>query len=193
MAYQSTSALPPLVQQAQALSEDLRFESSSALEVGRLLHVLVSHIRAGRIGEIGTGCGVGAAWMIHALAPGVSFVTIERDSRRAAAVQALFADIPHVQVLQGDWRNLLVYAPFDLLFADGGRAKQEEPERLLAALRPGGLLVLDDLTPEDCWPEEWQSWTDPVRNFWLNDPRVRATEIRVTSSSAVILATRRSL
>jgi hypothetical protein len=52
------------------------------------------------------------------------------------------------------------------------------------------MLVLDDLTPEELWPAEWQGRRDLTREFWLNDPRVQATEIRVTAESAVILAVR---
>lgn len=128
--------------------------------------------------------------MASALNPAVPFFTIEIDVPRAQAVQALFAHLPQVHVLPGDWHALLDYGPFALLFADGGGAKRLEPELVLSALRPGGLLVLDDLTPEEYWPPEWQGQPDPVRIFWLNDRRVAATEIRVTATSAVILATR---
>ncbi|MHC5728870.1 MAG: hypothetical protein ACYTXY_33085, partial [Nostoc sp.] len=47
--------------------------------------------------------------------------------------------------LLGDWRDLLIYAPFDLLFADGGKAKVTQPQTLITALKPGGLILLDDL------------------------------------------------
>ena len=53
-----------------------------------------------------------------------------------------------------------------------------------------GIAVLDDLTPEDQWPPEWRDEPDPVREFWLNDPRLAATEITVSHDMAIILATR---
>jgi predicted O-methyltransferase YrrM len=92
--------------------------------------------------------------------------------------------------LQGDWHDILAHGPFALLFADGGKAKQDEPEAILQAVRPGGLIVLDDLTPQNQWPPEWRGQPDPVREFWLKDPRVAATEVLVTPSMAVILAAR---
>lgn len=99
---------------------------------------------------------------------------------------------PNVLVLHGEWHEILAYAPFTMLFADGGKAKEREAEVLLEALEPGGLVVLDDLTPEDQWtPEQQQRWNpDPVRSFWLNHPRLAATEILVTPASAVIRAVR---
>lgn len=181
---------PPLVHQAEEIAAQCAFSASSLPEVGRLLHVLASQITTGRIGEIGTGCGVGAAWMVSALRPNVTFFSVELDQSRATAVQSLFRHLPNVHILHGDWHQLLDHSPFDLLFADGGRVKQHKPEQILAALRHGGLLVLDDLTPLEHWPPEWQGQPDPVRASWLNDTRVAATEIQVTATSAVILATR---
>lgn len=186
----SITEIAPVVQQAESLAAQLEFTQSSLPEVGRLLHVLTSHITQGQIGEIGSGCGVGAAWIVSALRPDTTFITIESDRQLAKLVQQLFADKSNVRALQGDWRDLLTYAPFDLLFADGGKAKLSEPQTLINALKPGGFILLDDLTPEEYWPPEWHGRTDPIREFWLKDPRIAATEIRVTAKNSVILATR---
>lgn len=155
-----------------------------------MLRVLAGQFTDGMIGEIGSGCGVGTAWIASGLAGSTSLVTVELDAARAASVRNLFEKVPRVTVLQGDWRQILEYGPFAMLFADVREAKQDKPESLLSALRPGGAILLDDLTPEDRWPAEWIGKPDPVREFWLNDPRLAATEILVSPSNAVILATR---
>lgn len=177
------------MQHARALAERAQFAASCTAEVGRLLVVLAAHVRGGVIGEVGTGYGVGTAWLASALAPDARLVTVEQEAARVDAVRELFAARDDVQVLHGDWHLLLPHGPFDLLFADTP-AKRDEPEVLLAALRPGGVLVLDDLTPETHWPPAWRGQRDPVRDFWLNDPRLHATELLTTPTSAVILATR---
>ncbi len=190
--YRATEEIPPLVGRALDLAERMRFPHSCISEVGRLLRAMAGSCRSGVVAEIGTGCGVGAAWMVSGLAPGVPLVTVESDAERASAARALFAPYPNVRVLHGDWPAILAHAPFALLFADGGRAKEREPECLLSALAPGGLILLDDLTPESRWkPEQRAQWpVDPVRAFWLNDPRLLATELLTTSESGVILAAR---
>ena len=188
--YRSVTHVPPLVERATVLAERLEFTQSCWPEVGRLLAALAGHVRGGVIGEIGTGCGVGAAWMASALSPGTELVTVELDATRAEAARTILAPVPNVRVLHGDWHELLPLGPFSMLFADGGAAKQREPETLLEALRPGGLIVLDDLTPEDRWPEEWRGRPDPVRQFWLDEPRLAATEVLTSTSMAVIIATR---
>ncbi|MGH2452387.1 MAG: class I SAM-dependent methyltransferase [bacterium] len=188
--YRATSEIPPLVQQAKALTRRMRFELSCADEVGRLLHLLAGQVREGTIGEIGTGCGEGAAWMISALAPGVSFLTIDADRERAEACRVMFARYPNVRVMNADWHEILAHGPFDMLFPDGGGAKQNEPEAVISALRLGGVVLLDDLTPEPLRAAAGEDGPDPVREFFLNDRRVTATEILVTPAHAVILGRR---
>jgi len=188
-AYRAPSATPPLVGRTLALAAKVGFTDSCRPEVGRLLATLAAGVCGGTIGEVGAGCGVGTAWLANALASGVSLVTVERDPARAAGVAALFADVPAVRVLHADWPAILPHSPFALLFADAP-AKREEPESLLGALALGGAIVLDDLTPEEQWPAAWRGQRDPVRDFWLNDPRLIATELRTTASSAAIIATR---
>jgi hypothetical protein len=62
-------------------------------------------------------------------------------------------------------------------------------------MRPGGLIVQDDLTPEAAWPPEWRGQPDPTRALWLNDPRLAAVELIVDPTagprSAVIVASYR--
>ncbi len=188
--YRSTTYIPPLVQQAIKLAAQMEFEHSCTTPVGRLLQVLTGGCRGGRVAEIGTGCGVGAAWIATGLPASGSLVTVELNPARAAAARSLFEGHSNIKVLDGDWHGILPYSPFDLLFADASAAKREEPELLIQMLAPGGLLLLDDLTPESLWPPEWRGQADPLRQFWLNEPRLHATEILTSPTTAAILASR---
>jgi predicted O-methyltransferase YrrM len=145
------------------------------------------------VGEIGTGYGVGTAWMAHGLAPSTRLVTVELEVQAAQAAASLFDGQDNVEVIAGDWRELLSHGPFNMLFIDAGEAKANDPEPVLDALAPGGMAILDDFTPLDQWPEEWRGRPDPVRNFWLHNPRLASTEILVRPDSAVILAVRTGL
>ena len=174
----------------------MRFERSSIPEIGRLLAVLAATRPLGRFAEIGTGCGVGSAWVADALAAESSLVTVELDDDRAAAAARLFADHPSVTVIHGDWHELLPSeAPFDLLFFDGGHWKRgdvlAESEQALSLVAPGGIVLIDDLTPESMWPEEWRGQPDSVRDFWLGHDDLVATELLTTSESSAIIAVRK--
>jgi predicted O-methyltransferase YrrM len=178
---------PPLVTRALALERKLGFERSCIPEVGLLLHVLAAQRGRTRVGELGTGCGVGAAWIVSALPPAVPFVTVELDGTRAHAAAELFAEDENVTVLHGDWHELMPpEAPFDLLFLDSGKQQPElDGEDVIGLLAPGATIVMDDLTPGRQRP-------DPVREFWLNHPRIAALELLTTPQTAAIVGTRSS-
>jgi predicted O-methyltransferase YrrM len=173
--------LPPLVERALALAERTGFQRSCSPETGRLLQVLAGQRGHERVAEIGTGCGVGSAWILSALDPDVAFVTVELDEPRAAAATELLDEDESATVLQGDWRDVLPEeAPFDFLFADGGKSKYHE--ELVGLLAPGGMLVMDDLTPGYADP-------DPVRELWLPHQRLVAVELQISAREAVIVGT----
>ncbi len=138
------------------------------------------------MGEIGTGTGVGAAWIVSALDLSVPFVTVEPDPERAAAARELFAVDENVRVLEADWREVMrAEAPFDLLFYDGGGKQRPDldGENVVGLLAPGGTVVLDDLTPGRTGP-------DPVREFWLGHSRLVAAELTLSPTMAAIVAVR---
>jgi predicted O-methyltransferase YrrM len=147
--------------------------------VHRLLAVLAAGRRAA---EIGTAYGAGAGAIASTAA---SLVTVEIDPDRAAAAREALAGCPNVELLVGDWRELLPSrAPFELVFVDGGGPETKTDPAVLDLVVPGGLLVLDDFTPD--WPGP-----DPVRELWSSHPRAVATEILTTAASAALLVARR--
>jgi len=173
--------VPPLVQRALALAEQSGFEKSCSAEAGRLLRVLAGQRGRTRVAEIGTGCGVGAAWILSVLSSETPFVTVELDPERAVAAAALLADDEQARVLEGDWTDVLPSeAPFDLLFADGGGQAMKTNPAVFDLLAPGGTLVLDNLTPG-------RPPADPVRELWLNHPRLAAIELQLSPREAAIV------
>ena len=174
---------PPLVEQALALAATRGFERSCTPEVGALLHVLAARRGILRAAEIGTGCGVGAAWIVSALAPVVPFFTVELDPGRAVATRELFRDDPSVTVLTGDWRETLPpEAPFDFLFLDAAKQRPDlDGATVLGLLTPGATVVLDDLTPG-------RTEHDPVREFWLTHSDLVATELLTSTERAAVVA-----
>ena len=164
---------------------------------GRLLSVLTALITArpdARVLELGTGGGVGTAWILHGMAPDAHLLTIEVDPARAKAARALFASEPRVTVLQGDWHEVIRgQGQFDLAFPDAGLSTELEPEdwdAVVDLVTVGGALVLDDLTPlgsADVLGNE-----SAKRRFAFGHPRLLSAEVAVSPKSSVAVAVRRS-
>jgi predicted O-methyltransferase YrrM len=120
-------------------------------EVGSLLRVLATAIGAERILEIGTAIGYSGIWLAGALPSHGMLLTLEVDGERARRARENFARsglADRASVIVGDAERMLakVSGPFDLIFQDGDK-QQYTPllERLVDRLRPGGLLITDNV------------------------------------------------
>jgi predicted O-methyltransferase YrrM len=120
-------------------------------EVGALLRVLATSIGARRILEIGTAIGYSGIWLARALPADGMLVTMEFDEARADEARENFARggvADRVSVVTGDAQLKIakVSGPFDLVFQDGDK-KLYTPllDRLVGLLRPGGLLITDNV------------------------------------------------
>ncbi|WP_246943301.1 O-methyltransferase [Bacillus pinisoli] len=190
-AYRSNTFILKIVQAAKKLAEEKGFSNSCSDEVGRLLSVLVGQIRDGKILEIGTGYGVGSSWILSAIAPTTEFISVDNCKEKMDVVMnTLFHN--QVKLYVGDWKEVISEGPFQFIFADAATAKTFEGEILLQALDQGGLLLMDDFTPEEHFPDEWKGKPDTVREFWLNHEELVATEIYLTPKTSAILATKRT-
>src|SRR4051812_16662905 len=120
-------------------------------EVGALLRVLATAIRAARILEIGTAVGYSGIWLAGALPPGGMLMTLEMDAERAREARENFARAglaDRVSVIVGDAERMIakVAGPFDLAFQDGAKHLYTPLlDRIVGLLRPGGLLVTDNV------------------------------------------------
>jgi predicted O-methyltransferase YrrM len=172
--------VPPLVAAAVA----------RAVRVG-FLAVLAAHLPVGaRVLELGTGTGVGAAWIVSSLLPrtDITLTSVEKDPGTAAVAGA--GDWPPFADLRcGDALEVLAEAgTFDLIFADAPAGKWEGLDRSVAALGPHGLLVVDDMTPQPGWTDSHRAATEGVRRALLSAPELTSAELAV--GSGMILSVR---
>jgi demethylmenaquinone methyltransferase/2-methoxy-6-polyprenyl-1,4-benzoquinol methylase len=183
--------LPALVAAATGRARSAEFGLSCEPAVGRLLAVLAAHLPAGaRVLELGTGAGVGTAWITWGLLPrtDVTVTTVEKDPQTAALAARgtwpQFVDLRRgdaVEALRGT-------GTFDLIFADAQGGKWTGLDRTIAALCPHGLLVVDDMTATPEWTAEQHTRQSEVPQALLTSPLL--TSIELDHGSRVILATR---
>ncbi|MCP1158868.1 MULTISPECIES: O-methyltransferase [Bacillaceae] len=182
--------IPDIVRQRKEAAFNEGFEQSCKDEAGRLLSVMAAQAGQGRILEIGTGLGVGSAWILSGLSPEAELVSIDNSFERIEKVRG---GIHHKQAifLHGDWKEAAVHGPFKLIFADAASAKQKEGEDLIKMLDQNGVLFMDDFTPEEHFPEEWKGKPDTVREFGFHHALMASAEILLTSKCAAIIAVKK--
>lgn len=189
-------AVPGVVEQAKARAARAGFRLSCEDGVGQLLATLVLDVPPnGRVLELGTGVGVGTAWIVSGLESAgrtdVDVVTVDFDP--AVSSLAASASWPaFVRLVEGDAVSLLASGSlgvFDLVFADAQGGKWEGLDRTIAALRPEAVLLVDDMRPQSWWTEGQRSKQELVRRTLLGHPDLEAIELDV--GSGCILCTRR--
>jgi predicted O-methyltransferase YrrM len=181
---------PPLVTRAQAVARQAGFPltrdqagpgrpSACLPGVGRFLAVLAAGCAGGRIGELGTGAGIGAGWIASAMPADCVLITVEIDEPLARAARELLAADPRIEVVTGDaFRVIPSRGPYDLLFADSGVRDPAGFAGLVSLLRIGGRIVMDDLTPEHApSPDPPLPADDIKRRLFSSEPRLAWTEV----------------
>lgn len=123
-------------------------------DTGELLAVLVRSTRAHRVLEIGTSNGYSTLWLAEAAAAIDGHVTtLEFAEAKVEMAQRNFVRsglAPRITLVHADAGAWLAQAPeagFDLVFLDSDRSRYLDWwPALRRALRPGGLLVVDNAT-----------------------------------------------
>ena len=120
----------------------------------RLCHIMIQSICAKRLVEIGGSYGYSAVWLAHATRiTGGQFTSLEVNpklieiAKRNVAEAGLTDNVTHIS---GDARETLVSVegPLDFVLLDCWEPLYVELLDLIAAkLRPGGLLVADNVIP----------------------------------------------
>jgi predicted O-methyltransferase YrrM len=180
------------VRAARGRAEELGFELSSEPGVGALLAALAAAApQDARIAELGTGAGVGLAWIVDGLGARADASVFTVDTNEELLVTVAAAGWPgYVQFVHDDGAHAVrEFAPFDLVFADAAGGKLEGLDGTIDALAPGGVLVVDDMDPARHADDGLLKQLGAVRDQILADPSLVAAELDF--ASGVIVATKR--
>ena len=120
-------------------------------QVGQLLYVLAKAVSARRVIELGSGFGYSAYWFASAVGDDGQVILTERSAERAAEARTFLKRgglLDRVRIEVGDGLEIIdgVGGDFDIVFNDID--KERYPlvlDKAAAALRPGGLLISDNM------------------------------------------------
>lgn len=137
-------------------AERVGFTLSSEPRTGALLRALAASKRGGQFLELGTGAGVGTAWLIDGMDSQSRLVSVDTDAKVQELARQHLGHDPRVTFHLGDGAAFLANAGdarFDLIYADAWPGKFSHLDRALALLKVGGIYFIDDLLPQANWPE----------------------------------------
>ena len=147
---------PPALAAIQAETARLGFSMASEPKTGALLAALSASKPGGRLLELGTGTGIGTAWLLSGMDTWARLDTVDTDPAVVDVARRYLAGDPRVAFRIEDGAAFLARADpdtYDLVYADAWPGKFTHLEEALACIRPGGVYVIDDLLPQANWPD----------------------------------------
>ena len=147
---------PASLKQIEARSQNLDFGMASDPRTGALLAALAASKPGGRFLELGTGTGIGTAWLLSGMDASSTLISVDiRPEFQAVAKQVHGHDSRLTLVIEDGIHFLHDQQPqsFDLVFADAMPGKYESLDEALSLVKPGGFYVIDDMLPQANWPE----------------------------------------
>ena len=138
-------------------SRDMNFGMPSDRQTGALLRTLASSKQHGAFLEIGTGTGLGTAWLLDGMDTHSSLISIETNPEYQGVARRHLGHDARLTLINDDGLAFLQRddaGEFDLIYADAIPGKYIGFEFSLLRLRKGGVLVFDDMLPQPNWPAD---------------------------------------
>ncbi len=153
---QEFSRRPEALDAIRQDTEALEFTMASEPRTGALLAVLAASKPGGHLLELGTGTGVGTAWLLSGMSADSRLESVDADEHVVAVARRHLAADSRVTFHVMDGAEFIRGSPqsrFDLIYADAWPGKFTYLDETLSLLRAGGIYFIDDLLPQPNWPE----------------------------------------
>lgn len=173
-------------------SKQAGFPMLSDMYTGSFLRTLVCSKPAGRFLELGTGTGLSLSWIVDAMDNESTVISIDNDSSSQLIAQRFFGDDSRVHLLCIDgnqWITENKEENFDLIFADAWPGKYSMLDETLAMLKAGGFYLIDDMLPQENWPEGHQDNVERLIAYLEQRNDIQIT--KMNWSTGLILLTKR--
>jgi len=185
--------LPDSVPAIEADTRRLQFPMASDTQTGALLRTLAATMPNGRFLELGTGTGLGTAWLLDGMDRESRLITADNDHACLAVAKHHLGSDARVEFREQDGSALLdalAGTSFDLIFADTWPGKFWDMEKAVDLLKPGGIYIVDDLLPQPSWPDGHAEKVPPLLEKLQNHPDL--VSCRMVWSTGLLIATRKA-
>lgn len=173
----------------------LQFTMASDLYTGSLLKTLVASKPEGRFLELGTGSGLATSWMADGMNDKSKLVTIEHNELLQGVAKRHLTN-PRTEFVLADgydWIKEYNGELFDLIFADAMPGKYDLFDETIALLKIGGLYVIDDMLPQQNWPDGHANRVDEFVLMLENRDDITLTKLNWSTGIIIATKTKNSL
>jgi predicted O-methyltransferase YrrM len=172
-------------------SRAIGFNMSSEPLTCSFLRTIAAMKPNGKLLELGSGTGLSTAWILDGMDANSHLTTIDLDASFLEILDRHLGTDPRLTVVCGDGDDLLRSLngqEFDFIFADAWSGKYQLLDEALDLLKPGGIYMIDDMLPQQNWPEGHAAKVDRLISILeqRNDLRIS----KMSWASGIIVATK---
>lgn len=150
---------PKAYQQINTATMASGFNMASDVLTCSLLKTLAASKPSGSFLELGTGTGLSTAWILDGLDKQSTLISIDHDAKFLAIAKDYLGDDDRLTLVNTDgaeWSKENEGKKFDYIFADTWHGKYLLLDEAIAMLNKGGLYIIDDMLPQQNWPDGHQ-------------------------------------
>ena len=165
MSIKEKNSAPAVLKPLHHAAKNAGFDMMSDPLTGNLLATLAASKPGGRLLELGTGVGLGAAWLLSGMDDKARLETVEMNPDLTSIAQEHLGSDKRLEIYTEDGLEFLKRAQgqtYDLIFADTWPGKLEHPELALNLVAPGGFYIVDNMQDMTSLPESVPGIDDEV-------------------------------
>ena len=183
---------PKYFQEIMEETKNIGFDQLSDTQLGSLLSTLVASKPNSKILELGTGSGLSTVWILNGMDKNSTLQTVDNDEQLVNIAKQYLSDDKRVEFFIENGEDLILRTKpnsIDFIFADTWPGKYNHLEETLNLLKSGGIYLVDDMLPQENWPDGHNIKADNLVQYLENRDDFNCTKL--SWSTGIIICTKK--
>jgi predicted O-methyltransferase YrrM len=183
---------PKHFQKIMEATKNIGFEQLSDTQLGSLLSTLVASKPNSKILELGTGSGLSTVWILNGMDKNSTLQTVDNDEQLVNIAKQYLSNDKRVEFFIENGEDLILRTKpnsIDFIFADTWPGKYNHLEETLNLLKSGGIYLIDDMLPQENWPDGHNIKVDNLIQYLENRDDLNCTKLNW--STGIIICTKK--
>ena len=189
----NVDVFPAGFKEIERATKELDFDQLSDPLLGTLLSTLAASKSKGKFLELGTGSGFSTSFLLKGMDKESSLVSIDNNPALVSIAEKYLGTDKRVKFIVGNGEDLILETKnesMDFIFADTWPGKYNHLDETLDLLKIGGIYLIDDMLPQDNWPEGHCIKANNLVNYLEQRKDFLITKMRW--STGVIICTKKT-
>lgn len=173
-------------------TKNIRFDQLSDCQLGSLLSTLITSKPNSKIIELGTGSGLSTVWILEGMDNNSTLQTVDNDEQLVNIAKQYLSNDKRVEFFIENGEDLILRTQpnsIDFIFADTWPGKYNHLEETLNLLKSGGIYLIDDMLPQENWPDGHNVKADNLVQYLENRDDLNCKKLNW--STGIIICTKK--